>query len=188
MALSGSIPIVQWKGMKALEVMNLTLPDRLAGQKLRRAYRFALKPTKTEAQKNVSKINRTSALFHSIDTNIYGRDINTMYGVVGPRRKKNTWNMKGRHAYPVELGTKAHKITAKAGKVIPIITKQGFTGRFAKSIDHPGSQGKFPFKKAMDSTYGIVGKTAADKVAEIMDKEIRDIWNQYGQVITKNDL
>ena len=193
MALSN----VRWKGIKALEVMSQTLPDRLGGRKLSRAYKFALKPTEKMMQENISgtpKI-RSKKLWYSIGTNISGRTtINDLFGVTGPRRKRNTWNMSGWQAHIIESGSKPHKIPKGnlvrvfGAKKMPIFTSSGFTGKFARQIKHKGSRAYKPFRKAMDTTWMLVAGRVSDKVAEIMRDEIRDIWNTYGQVVTRNDL
>ncbi len=187
MALSN----VSWKGMKALEVMTQTLPDKLGGQKLARAYKFALKPTEQAMKGNVSgnpKI-RTKALWHSIGTNISGRmTLNDLFGVAGPRRKRNTWNMAGWHAHMIETGTKPHDIKAGPGKVMPVFSSSGFTGKFAKTIHHKGSRAYKPFQKGIDSTWKLVAGRVSDKVAGMMRDQIQTIWRQFGQVVTKTEL
>lgn len=183
MALSN----VSWKGMKALEVMADTLPDRLAGNKLAAAYRYALKPTKDLMRANLPN-RRTGALWHSIDTDIERSiNINEMFGVVGPRRKRNTWNMSGWHSHLIESGTKPHKITAGPGKMMPIFGKGGVVG-YAKSIQHKGSKAYKPFSRAMDSTWMLVGARVSEKVSDIMATEIRAIWREFGHVVTKGQL
>ena len=183
MALSN----VSWKGMKALEVMADTLPDRLAGKKLAEAYKYALDPTKELMKHNLPN-RRSGALWHSIATDVERSvNINDMFGIVGPRRKKNTWNMSGWHSFMIEGGTKPHTITAGPGKVMPIFGPGGIVG-YAKSIQHKGSRAYKPFSKAIDSTWPIAATRASNRVAGIMDDEIRDIWSAYGKVVTKRDL
>jgi len=180
MALSN----VSWKGMKAIEEMAKVLPSKLGGQKLRSAYRFALKPTLQKMKANLPP-NRTGALWHATDMTIGGsKDINEMFALVGPRRRKNTWNMSGFHAHIIEKGTKPHTITAGRGKLMPVFTKAGFTGQFAKTIHHKGSRAFKPFQKSIDATWGTVAIRVSDKVAEIMRGEIKNIQNQYGNVVT----
>ena len=181
MALSN----VSWKGMKAIEEIAKVLPSKLGGQKLRSAYRFALKPTLQKMKANLPP-NRTGALWHATDITIGGtKDINDMFALVGPRRRKNTWNMKGFHAHIIEKGTKPHTITAGRGKLMPVFTKAGFTGQFAKTIHHKGSRAFKPFQKSIDVTWGTVAIRVSDKVAEIMREEIKNIQNQYGNVVTR---
>lgn len=183
MALSN----VQWKGMKAIEVMFQTLPDKLGGKRLKEAYKFALMPTKDAMKANIPA-DRTGKLKYSIDTTIGGaQDLPSLFGVIGPRRKRNVWNMQGWHAHLIEKGTKGHTITAGPGKKLPIFQGGGIVG-FVKSFVHPGQPGRFPFKKSMDTTWGAVASRIADKVAEIMRFEIKSINQQYGKVVTRSDL
>ena len=75
MALSN----VAWKGMKALEVMADVLPSKLGGQKLRAAYKYALKPTLSMMRANLPP-NRTGALWHATDITIGGtQEMQQMY-------------------------------------------------------------------------------------------------------------
>jgi hypothetical protein len=183
MALSN----VSWKGMKAVEVMMNTLPDKLGGKKLREAYKFSLKPTKEKMLTNIPP-DKTGRLKYSIDTTIGGtKELTEMFAVVGPRRKRNVWNQQGWHAHLVEAGTKAHTIKAGPGKMMPVFGKSGFVG-FAKSIEHKGARGTFPFRKAMDVTWPEVAGKVSEKVAQIMREEIKNITQQYGNVVTKSDL
>lgn len=180
MALSN----VSWKGMKALEVMLDVLPEKLAGQKLRSAYRFALKPTLTKMREYLPP-NRTGNLWFATDITIGGgKELSEMFGIVGPRRKKHVWNMQGWHSHIIESGTKPHTITAGPGKLMPVFTKSGFTGQFAKTIHHKGSRAFKPFSRAMDATWMTVGDRVADKVAGIMRHEISVIFRQFGSVTT----
>ena len=182
MALSN----VNWKGLKALEVMADILPTRIGGKKLRAAYRYALTPTRDLMRNNLPP-NRSGSLWYATDITIGGtQDLQQMYGLVGPRRRKNTWNMQGWHAHIIEQGTKPHTITAGPGKMMPIFNNAGFTGKFAKSIDHPGSEAKKPFSKAVSSTWNTVADRVVDKVAGIMREEIKSINAQYGQVVTRS--
>jgi len=177
---------VRWEGKKAFEKMTEILPSKIGGQKLRKAYKFALMPTKKKMKDNIPK-GRTGALWYSVDTSIGGaKDIQSMFGIVGPRRKKNTWNMKGWHSHLYEAGVKPHVIKAKTGKGMPVFVK-GASGPvgYAKEIKHPGYPGRYPFKKAIDSTWKNVGIRVSDKVAEIMRDEIKDINNKYGSVATR---
>jgi hypothetical protein len=184
MALSN----VSWKGLKAVDVMLNTLPEKLGGKKLREAYRFSLKPTKEKMLSNLSGHEETGRLKYSIATTIGGtKDIRQMFGVTGPRRKRNVWNQQGYMAHAVETGTTPHTITAGPGKMMPIFTKAGLVG-FAKSIKHQGTRDYKVFSKAMDSTFGVVADKISDKVAQIMREEIRNITKQYGNVVTKSDL
>jgi hypothetical protein len=184
MALSN----VSWKGMKAVQQMLEVLPEKLGGQKLRSAYRFALKPVLQKMRANLPP-NRTGALWQATDMTIAGsKDINEMYALVGPRRRRNTWNMQGWHAHIIEKGTKPHDITAGPGKLMPVFSKSGFTGKFAKTIHHKGSKSFKPFSRSIDSSWNIVSQTVSDKVAEIMRVEIKSINSQYGKVVTKSDI
>jgi hypothetical protein len=181
MALSN----VAWKGSKAIAVMLNVLPDKIAGKKLSEAYRFALKPTLDKMKANLPP-NRTAALWHATALSILGgKNSNTMFALVGPRRKRFVWNQQGWHAHLVEKGTKPHEITAGPGKLMPIFTKSGFTGQYAKTINHPGSRAFKPFQRSIDATWNIVGERVSDKVAEIMRDEIKLINVQYGQVVTR---
>lgn len=181
MALSN----VSWKGVKAVDEMLKILPSKLGGQKLRSAYRFALKPTLQKMRENLPP-NRTGALWHATDMTIGGtKDLNDMFALVGPRRRKNTWNMSGWHAHIIEKGTKPHSITAGPGKLMPVFSKAGFTGQFAKTIEHKGSRAFKPFQRGIDSTWQTVGDKVSDKVAEIMRIEIKGITAQYGNVVTR---
>jgi hypothetical protein len=181
MALSN----VKWEGLRAIEKIADILPSRLAGKKISAAYRYALTPTKQAMLMRIPR-DKTGRLKHSIAITIKtNADLNQMYGVVGPRRRKNTWNMQGWHAHLIEKGTKAHTITAGEGKMMPVFTKAGFTGEYAKSIDHPGSTGSEPFKRSIDSTWRDVGQKVANKVGELMAKEIKNIKEQYGKVATR---
>ena len=181
MALSN----VSWKGLKSIEEMLSILPNKLGGSKLRAAYRFALKPTLTLMRANLPP-NRTGALWHATDITIAGsQDIKDMYALVGPRRRRNTWNMQGWHAHLVEKGTKPHTITAGPGKLMPVFTKAGFTGEYAKTIEHKGTRAFKPFQRSIDSTWNKVGDVVSDKVAEMMRSEIKNIKNQYGNVVTR---
>lgn len=182
MALSN----VNWKGMKALEVMLDVLPTKIAGPKLRSAYRFALKPTLSKMRANLPP-NRTGALWFATDITIGGtQDLQQMFALVGPRRKRFVWNQRGYHAHIIEQGTKPHTITAGPGKLMPVFTKAGFTGQFAKTIHHKGSRAFKPFSRAIDSTWGTVGDRVADKVAGIMRDEIKSIFVRFGDVVTKS--
>jgi len=184
MALSN----VSWKGLKAVEVMLNTLPDKLGGKKLREAYKFSLKPTKQAMLSNLGGHEKTGRLKYSIDTTIGGtRDIRQMFGVTGPRRKRNVWNQQGWHAHLLESGSKPHTITAGPGKMMPIFGPSGLVG-FAKSIEHQGTRDYKVFSKAMDSTWMFVADKISDKVAQIMREEIKNIQIQYGNVVTKSDL
>ena len=184
MALSN----IRWEGIKAIEKIADILPSRLAGKKISTAYRYALKPTKDAMLMRIPR-DKTGRLKHSIAITIkQNQDLNQMFGVVGPRRKRNVWNMQGWHAHLVEKGTKAHTITAAEGRMMPVFTKAGFTGNYAKSIDHPGARGTEPFKRSIDSTWSLVGKRVADKVSELMAKEIKSIKDQFGKVARTNDL
>ena len=70
MALSN----VRWEGLKAIEVMADTLPTKIANQKLRQAFRYALEPTKKEMRTNVPV--RTGRLWYSIDIDLKaGKDL-----------------------------------------------------------------------------------------------------------------
>lgn len=177
MALSN----VRWSGMDSVIKMTEILPSKIAGSRLRESFRFAMKSTRDEMRANVR--NRTGKLWHSIDITISGGDsIDQMYAVVGPRRKRNVWNQQGFHAHLVEKGTKPHVIKASPGKVMPVFTKTGFTGQFAKEIQHKGSRAYMPFSRAIDSTWETVGKKVADKVAEILKVEINNIKSTYGDL------
>ena len=89
MALSN----VGWKGLKAIDKMLDILPEKLGGQKLRSAYRFALKPTVQKMRENLPP-NRTGALWHATDMTIGGtKDINEMFALVGPRRNRTNINL-----------------------------------------------------------------------------------------------
>jgi hypothetical protein len=183
MALSN----VSWKGMKALEVILDILPTKMAKSKVKAAYKYALDPTKQAMLANIPK-DRTGRLKHSIDITHGGtQELQQAFAVVGPRRKRFTWNMQGWHSHLIEAGTKGHTITAGRGKMMPIFKGGGVVG-FAKSIDIKGVKGTFPFKRAMDTTWMFVADRVADKVGEIMRKEIKLIQNQYGNVVTKSDL
>jgi hypothetical protein len=184
MALSN----IRWEGTRAVEKIAEILPSKIAGKKLSTAYKYALLPTKQAMLMRIPR-DKTGKLKHSIAINIKGaQDITQMFGVVGPRRKRNVWNMQGWHAHLVEKGTKAHTITAGEGKMMPIFTKAGFTGEYAKTVDHPGSVGTEPFKRSIDSTWGEVGKRVAVKVGELISDEIKSIQSQYGKVARRNDL
>ena len=183
MALSN----VRWTGMKALQVMADTLPDRLGGQRLRSAYRYALKPVRDDMRQSTPI--RTSALWHSTDIDIFGSaDIKSMYAVVGPRRKRGVWNKQGWHAHIVEQGTKPHDIKAGPGKLMPVFTKAGFTGEFAKTIHHKGSKAFKPFSKGISANWQTVSLRVSDKVAEIMRTELKSIFNEYGKIATRGDI
>lgn len=184
MALSN----IEWKGVKAIEKIADILPSRLAGKKMSAAYRYALLPTKQAMLMRIPR-DKTGRLKHSIAITIKpNADLAQMFGVVGPRRKRNVWNMQGWHAHLVEKGSKPHTITAPEGKMMPVFNKAGFTGEYAQSIDHPGSRGTEPFKRSIDSTWGEVGKKVAEKVGELIASEIKSIKAQYGKVATTNDL
>jgi len=179
MALSN----IRWKGMKAFEEMTAILPDKIGGQKLKSAYRFALKPTLGK-MRDALPANRTGKLWYATAINIGGgKELKNIFGLVGPRRKKNTWNMQGWHAHLIESGTKAHKIKSKSA--MPVFAKGGFTGKFAKTINHPGSTAFKPFQKSIDSTWGTVSLRVSDKVSDIMRGEISNIWKEYGNVSTR---
>ena len=181
MALSN----VRWKGAKAFGIMLDVLPSKIGGQRLREAYRFALKPTLEKMRENLPP-NRTGALWEATAITIHGtQEMQQMFALVGPRRKKNTWNMKGWHSHLIEVGTKPHTITAGPGKMMPVFTK-GSSGpvAFAKTIHHKGSRAFKPFQRGIDSTWARVGDRVSDKVAEIMRSEIKSIYAQYGQVVT----
>jgi hypothetical protein len=177
---------VHWKGMKALEVMANVLPDKIGGQKLRDAYRYALEPTRTQMRENIPR-KRTGNLWLATDITIKSgfSGIDTMFGVVGPRRKKHTYAQQGWHSHIIEMGSKPHTITAGPGKLMPIFTSAGFTGRFAKSIQHPGSKAFKTFQRAIDSTWRNVADRVSDKVAVIMRSEIKAIWREFGHVATR---
>jgi hypothetical protein len=181
MALSN----VTFRGAKAFEKMTEILPDKIAGQKLGAAYRYALKPTLNKMRENLPP-NRTGRLWYATALTVSSsKDIKQMYALVGPRRKRNVWNQQGWHAHLVEKGVKPHVITAGRGKLMPIFTKSGFTGKFAKKIMHPGSRAFKPFQNSIDATWGQVGNRASDKVAKIMREEIDNIWDQFGSIATK---
>ena len=185
MALSN----VSWKGMKALEVMSNTLPDRLGGQKLRNAYKFALKPTLDEMRNNLDSHVKTGALWESVGISVTSKaTLGQVAGVVGPRRKKNTFNMAGWGAFLIEVGVKPHVIKSETGKSMPIYSTKGFTGRYAKEMFHSGSPGYKPFQKGIDSTWRLVAGRVSDKVAGMMRDEIQTIWRQFGEVVTKTEL
>ena len=190
MALSN----VQWTGLKAIGVMMDTLPDKIAGKRLRESYRYALKPTKDAMLNNIPS-DRTGRLKYSIDTTIGGgQQLKEMFGVIGPRRKRNVWNMQGWHAHIIEDGTKAHKIpkgrltSVFGAKKMPVWTKAGFTGQYVRQLSHGGSRGYKPFRKALDGSWTKVADRVSDKVAEIMRIEIKEINAKYGKVVTKSDL
>lgn len=180
MALSN----VRWKGMKAFGIMLDVLPTKIGGQKLREAYRFALKPTLNKMRENLPP-NRTGALWYSTQLTILGtQELQQMYALVGPRRKRGVWNQQGWHAHLIEAGTKPHIITAGAGKLMPTFRKSGFTGLFAKKVKHSGTPALRPFQRAIDSTFNRVNDRVVDKVSEIMRSEIKSIFVQYGEVVT----
>ena len=180
MALSN----VHWRGLKALEVMADVLPKKIGGQKLREAYRFALTPVREKMRNNLPN-NRTGALYYATDITIGGtQELQQMYGLVGPRRKRNTWNQKGWHAHIIESGTKPHVITSSKGGM-PIFAGAGKIG-YAKKLDHPGTRAIKPFSKAIDISWNQVADDVSDKVAKIMREEIKTIQVQYGQVVTKS--
>ena len=182
MALSN----VNWKGLKALKVMADILPTRIGGKKLRAAYRYALTPTRDLMRNNLGN-PRSKALWYSTDITIGGtQDLQQMYGLVGPRRKKNVWNMQGWGAFFIEQGTKPHVIKSGTGKSMPIYSTKGFTGHYAKEMFHSGSPAKKPFSKAVSSTWNTVADRVVDKVAGIMREEIKSINAQYGQVVTRS--
>jgi len=189
MALSN----VTWKGLKSLEVMLDILPEKLAKANVRKAYKYALEPTK-QAMLTLIPKDRTGNLRRSIDITHGGtQQLQQAYAVVGPRRKRFTWNQQGWHSHLVESGTKAHKIpkgllTSFVGaKKMPVFTKAGFVG-FARQINHKGTPGTFPFRRSMDATWEKVADRVADKIAGIMREEIKVIQNQYGNVVTRGDL
>ena len=180
MALSN----VRWEGMKAVEVMTKTLPKKLGGQKLRSAYRYALKPVLNDMRNNIPR-HKTGRLLHATAINIGGnQDLESMFAVVGPRRKRGSWNQQGWHAHLVEGGTKPHTITAGEGKLMPVFNKSGFTGEFAKVIEHKGSRAYRPFSRGIDSNWGNVANTVSDKMAEIIRQELKNIYTQYGSIAT----
>src|SRR6056300_812309 len=146
MALSN----VNWKGMKALEVMLDVLPTKLAKANVRKAYKYALEPTKQAMLSNIPA-DRTGKLKYSIDITHGGtQELQQAYAVVGPRRKRFVWNQQGWHAHMIESGTRPHKIPKGAltsfigAKKMPVFTKAGFVG-FARQIKHKGAKGRFPF-------------------------------------------
>lgn len=183
MALSN----VRWTGMKALQVMADTLPNRLGGQKLRSAYRYALTPVRNDMRDKIPVKSR--ALWYATDIDIFGSsDIQNMYAIVGPRRKRGVWNKQGWHAYIIEQGTKPHTIKAGKGNMMPVFTKGGFTGQFAKQINHKGSRAFRPFSSGIESNWQNVSLRISDKVSEIMRSELKDIYSQYGNIATRGDL
>ena len=174
---------VHWKGLKALQVMADTLPDKIAGPKLKQAYRYALTPTRTAQRNNLPR--RSGALWYATDITVGGQahNIESIFAVAGPRRKKNVWNQQGWHANLVEFGTKKHIIDG-AGKSMPIFKGSRLVG-YSKRIEHPGSRGTKPFKMGIDSTWKDVASRASDKVAEIIRKELSDIKKQFGNIATR---
>jgi len=180
MALSN----VRFKGFKALQVMADTLPAKMNKKLARKAFKYSLQPTKKAMKDNV-KI-KSGRLWHSIDTTVSGNEIQSgAYAIVGPRRKRFSWNQQGWAANLVEGGTKPHTIKAGPGKLMPIFTKAGFTGEFAKSIEHKGSKAKKPFRRAIDSTWKNVNNRFVDKTSELMRNEIKMVFQKYGTVYTK---
>lgn len=184
MALSN----VRWQGMKALEIMLDVLPGKIAGRKLSTAYKKSLLPVRDKMRNFLPK-NRTGKLWFATDVDVYGnQQMQQMYAIVGPRRKRMVWNKQGWHAHIVEKGTKPHTIRASSGKMMPVFNKSGFTGKFAKEIQHKGSRAFKPFSKAIDSEWNQVSLRISDEVSGIMRDEIDNIFKQYGQVYTTRDI
>jgi len=167
MALSS----VDIKGLWQVEVFAKRLPESFSFKELASAYRYALKPTQGAMIQNLPP-NKTGNLAASINISI-DRSHSAAGGimaVVGPQRGKG-WRQQGWHAHLVEAGTKPHTITASPGKVMPVFTKGGLVG-FAESIEHPGSKGTYPFRRAVDSTWQDVARLTTDKMFNIMEREI----------------
>ena len=176
---------VHWKGLKALEVMVDFLPTKIAKAKVKDAYTYALTPTKNTMLMYIPS-DRTGALKHSIDiTHGGGQELQRAFAVVGPRRKRHVWNMQGWHSFLVEQGTKRHTIQSKSGKGMPVFQGGGVV-KYVKSIEHPGTKGTKPFTRAVDVSWGNVADRVADKLAEVMRDEIKAIFVQYGDVVTKS--
>lgn len=179
MALSN----VRWEGLKELEVMSTILPGRIITWKLREAYKYALEPTRNAMRNNVAR--RSGRLYYSIDTTIMGgaqANTLTMYGIVGPRRKRGVWNMQGWAAHLVEEGTKPHDINAGARNSMPLYKAKRFLG-FVKRIKHSGTKNNsnlHPFRRAIDATWQDVGARISSRVGESMAKEIEAIKREYG--------
>ena len=172
---------VYWKGLKASEKLCELLPERIAKSKIREIYKYALQPTKDRMQSNVGKTGTTGRLWYSIDTTIIGSSFNTMYGIVGPRRSRNTWNQQGRHAYAVEVGTSAHTITVKNAKAMPVYSGGRVAG-FVKTMKHKGSAAKYPFRRGITSTIIQVAQRTTKKFGEVINREIDNITKQFGGI------
>jgi hypothetical protein len=63
---------------------------------------------------------------------------------------------------------------------MPLYKAKVFLG-FVKRIKHKGSEGKQPFKRAIDSTWQDVANRVSKKLGEIMSNEIKTIQRHYGQ-------
>ena len=182
MALSN----VRFKGFKAFEVMTKTLPDKINKKLVRHSFKYALEPTKKAMQDNINK-GRTGRLWYSVGITVSGDTLQGgAFAIVGPRRKKFSWDQQGWHSHLVEVGTKAHTITSKKGNMMPVFRK-GSSGpvAWARKIEHKGSKAIKPFSRGIDSTWRNVNSRLVDKSAELMRIEIKSIFQQYGTVYTK---
>jgi hypothetical protein len=174
MALSN----VRWKGLKAIEQMSKYLPQKIINQKMRKAFRTSLIPIRDKMRNNIPQ--KTGRLWYATDITInVGSKIEDFWAVVGPRRKRGRWNMQGWHANIIEGGSKRHVIRVKNAESMPVF-KSGRLLGFSKEIEVEGVKAKYPFKRAIDSSWNQVGKDFSDNISQIMREEIENIKKQYG--------
>lgn len=175
---------VNWKGTEAIIKMAEILPSKIAGNRLKEAYKYALTETLTKMQSMVPR-GGTGKLWYSIAITVTGGpNIENLKAIVGPRRKRFTWNQQGWHAHLIEKGTKPHTITVSTSNAMPIY-KNGKQLGFQKSVDHPGTRAFQPFKRSIDLTWPQVGKKASEKVRQLMAVEIENIKKEFGNVASK---
>jgi hypothetical protein len=172
---------LKWEGLEKVEHIVKKLGRGFTRSEQMQAFRYGLKPVEQQMKDNIRR-NVTGNLWTSIaiseDTsqmrivNVGGFQMVETGAIAGSRRGRG-YGKQGWHSHLLEWGSKPHEITAGEGKMIPIFTKSGFTGAYAKSIQHPGIKGQKIFSRAIDSKGDQVNRRVLDKFSRIMQKNMR---------------